>query len=81
MVGLGNDINRAVNILAGVLAVLWDPFAMLLLVASVRHLPVPAANPVARPVRKPKARAAAKRKALTKLKTANDNVLPFRPAA
>lgn len=34
LVGLGDDIPRAVNILAGILAVMWDPFAILLLVSA-----------------------------------------------
>jgi hypothetical protein len=66
MVGLGDDISRAVNILAGILAVLWDPFAVLLLVASARQLPTPVAKPIVKPVRKPKAKSVAKRKAPSK---------------
>jgi hypothetical protein len=70
-----------VNILA-ILAMMWDPLAVMLLVASARHLPTPATKPVAKPVHKPKAKASAKRKApVKKLKTANDNVVPFKPAA
>jgi hypothetical protein len=60
---------------------IYDPLCVLLLIASVRHeLPTPAAKPVAKPVRKPKTKAATKRRTPV-IKTANDNALPFRPAA
>ncbi len=84
VVGLGNDPVLAVNILAGIFAVMWDPFAVLLLLASVRHdQPAPAAKPNAKPVRKPANRKAkAKRKPMTKPKlvATNDNVI-LQPAA
>ena len=88
MVGLGNDPVLAVNILAGILAAMWDPFAVLLLLASVRHgdEPKPVSAPVvAKPVAKParKARKAKRKAALspTWRGPVNDNVLRFpRPA-
>jgi len=86
LVGLGDDPVRAVNILAGILAVMWDPFAVLLLLASVRHeQPAPIAKPATKPARNPaKDKAKAKRKpvAKPKLVLANDNIIAFpQPAA
>jgi hypothetical protein len=77
---LGIDPGKVV---AAAVAAIYDALCVLLLIASVRHeLPVPAAKPVAKRARKPKAKAPAKRKApVRKLKSANDNALPFRPAA
>ena len=86
MVGLSNDPVLAVNILAGILAVMWDPFAVLLLLASVRRVdePKPVSAPVAKPIGKPARKPGkTKRKALGRspLRSANDNVVRFpRPA-
>ncbi len=76
-IGLGDDPAMAVNAMAGTLAVLWDPFAVLLLLAATRQ--APPAKPVAQPVRKPIRRKITKRPAK---RIANDNnVVDFRPAA
>src|SRR5258708_4476513 len=85
-VGPGNDPCRAANSLAGLLAVMWDPFAVLLLLAPVRRAdePKPVSGTGAKPITKParKARKAKRKAALSPTwRTANDNVLRFpRPA-
>jgi len=86
VVGLGNDPVLAVNILAGILAVMWDPFAVLLLLASVRRAdePKPVSAPVTKPITKParKARKAKRKAALspTWRGPVNDNVHYLKPA-
>ena len=86
VVGLGNDPALAVNVLAGTLATLWDPFAVLLLLAATRQAP-PAekAKPTVRKSKSGRSDLPVKqkptRKAPAKLKVANDNVVPFKPAA
>jgi hypothetical protein len=59
-VGLSDDVGRAVRILAGILAVMWDPFAVLLLL-TVRRVERP----------KPARKTVAKRKTTAKPKSAN----------
>jgi hypothetical protein len=86
VVGLTNDPVLAVNILAGILAVMWDPFAVLLLLASARRgdEPKPVSAPVAKPISK-RARKPGKAKRKAALsptwRSSNDNVIPYpRPA-
>ena len=74
-VGFGDDVGRAVNILAGILAVMWDPFAVLLLVASGGW-----AKEQPKPTRKKTARKVKRKKVAAKPTFANDNV-HYLPAA
>jgi hypothetical protein len=76
VVGLGNDPVLAVNLLAGLLAVLWDPFAVFLLVASTRRAEKPVRAVVRR--RRPAARKPAAKK--FKDNNKNDNVVAIKAA-